>query len=164
MAKKIIPEILDLVSAAKTKQDKINIIKEYNHPALRDILRINFDLDVVSLLPEGAPPYRKDDAPAGHSVSSLHRGYRQFKYFFKGPIGNQVLPAKRESLFINLLESMHPSESELLIQCKDRKYTGMSAALVTEIYPKLLVKAAADKKPAAKKPAAKKATKTKKEK
>ena len=156
MARKIIPEVLKSVSEAKTKQEKINILREYNHPALRDILRINFDLDVVSLLPEGAPPYKKDDAPEGHSVSSFYRTYRQFKYFFKGPIGNQVVPAKRESMFINMLESMHPTESDLLIEIKDRKYKGIPVSLVSEVWPNLLVKPVSDKKPAAKKAASKK--------
>ena len=161
MAKKIIPEILDLVSAATTNKDKVEILRSNTHPALKDILRVNFDLDVVSLLPEGAPPYLKDDAPEGYSISSLFKTHKQFKYFFKGPIGNQVQAARREKLFIDVLESMHPSESELLITAKDRKLKGLTASIVNEAFPGLLVKPVAVKKAAAKKPASKKATKKK---
>ena len=157
MAKKLVPEVLELVQQAKTKQEKVDILRTNNHPALRDILRINFDADVVSLLPEGAPPYEKDDAPKGYSVSSLYKTHKQFKYFFKGPIGDQVQAVRREKLFIDALESMHPSESDLLIEAKDRKLKGITKALVDEAFPGLVVKAF-------KKPAAKKTTTKKKEK
>ena len=157
MAKKLVPEVLELVRQAKTKQEKVEILRANTHPALRDILRINFDADVVSILPEGAPPYQKDDAPEGHSPSSLFKVHKQFKYFFKGPIANQANPARRESIFIQALESMHPTESDLLIEAKDRKIKGITKALVDEAFPGLVVKAF-------KKPAAKKTTTKKKEK
>jgi len=157
MAKKLVPEVLELVRQAKTKQEKVEILRKNTHPALKDILRINFDADVVSLLPEGAPPYEKDDAPEGYSVSSLYKTHKQFKYFFKGPIGDQVQAVRREKLFIDALESMHPTESDLLIEAKDRKLKGITKALVDEAFPGLVVKAF-------KKPAAKKTTTKKKEK
>ena len=157
MAKKLVPEVLELVRQAKTKQEKVEILRKNTHPALKDILRINFDADVVSLLPEGAPPYEKDDAPEGYSVSSLFKTHKQFKYFFKGPIGDQVQAVRREKLFIDALESMHPTESDLLIEAKDRKLKGITKALVDEAFPGLVVKAF-------KKPAAKKTTTKKKEK
>ena len=156
MAKKLVPEVLELVRQAKTKQEKVEILRKNTHPALKDILRINFDADVVSLLPEGAPPYEKDDAPEGYSVSSLYKTHKQFKYFFKGPIGDQVQAVRREKLFIDALESMHPTESDLLIEAKDRKLKGITKALVDEAFPGLVVKAF-------KMPAAKKTTTKKKE-
>lgn len=157
MAKKLVPEVLELVRQAKTKQEKVEILRKNSHPALRDILRINFDADVVSVLPEGSPPYKKDGGPEGNSPSSLFKVHKQFKYFFKGPIANQANPVRRESIFIQALESMHPTESDLLIEVKDRKLKGITKALVDEAFPGLVVKAY-------KKPAAKKSTTKKKEK
>ena len=87
---------------------------------MRDVLRINFDNDIVSLLPKGIPPFRKDPAPAGMEYVSLHKGYRKFKYFFKGAYTG-MNQGRREKLFIDLLESLHVSESEMLILAKDRK-------------------------------------------
>ena len=143
MAKKLIPEVLELVQKAKTNKDKVEILKTNAHPALRDILRIQFDADVVSVLPEGAPPYRKDDAPEGHSPSSLFKVHRQFKYFFKGPFANQVKPIRREGIFLNILESIHPTEADVLVAAKDRKLKvkGLTKALVDEAFPGLIVKA-----------------------
>jgi len=155
MAKKLVPEVLELVRQAKTKQEKVEILRTNTHPALKDILRINFDADVVSLLPEGAPPYTPDEAPEGYSPSSLFKTHKRFKYFFKGAIANGVQPMRREKLFIDVLETMHPTESDLLIEVKDRKLKGITKALVDEAFPGLVVKAV-------KQPTAKKATTKKK--
>ena len=56
MAKKLIPQLLKEVSEAKTNKDKVEILRANTHPRLKDVLRVNIELDVVSLLPEGAPP------------------------------------------------------------------------------------------------------------
>ena len=52
------------------------------------MVKINFDDDIVSLLPKGAPPYKKDDAPDGHNNSTLYNQFKMFKHFFKGPKSN----------------------------------------------------------------------------
>lgn len=143
MARLLIPEVFEKFESLTKKEDKVKFLKENNHPALQDILRINFDADVVSVLPAGAPPYEKDDAPKGHSSSSLFKLHRQFKYFFKGPFANQVKPIRREGIFLNILESIHPTEADVLVAAKDRKLKvkGLTKALVDEAFPGLIVKA-----------------------
>tara|TARA_R100000388_G_C7208660_1_gene142433 strand:+ start:198 stop:662 length:465 start_codon:yes stop_codon:yes gene_type:complete len=143
MARLLIPEVFEKFESLTKKEDKVKFLKENNHPALQDILRINFDADVVSVLPAGAPPYEKDDAPKGHSSSSLFKLHRQFKYFFKGPFANQVQPIRREGIFLNILESIHPTEADVLVAAKDRKLKvkGLTKALVDEAFPGLIVKA-----------------------
>lgn len=143
MARLLIPEVFEKFESLTKKEEKVKLLKENTHPALRDILRINFDADVVSVLPAGAPPYEKDDAPKGHSSSSLFKLHRQFKYFFKGPFANQVKPIRREGIFLNILESIHPTEADVLVAAKDRKLKvkGLTKALVDEAFPGLIVKA-----------------------
>tara|TARA_B100000212_G_C27359611_1_gene527590 strand:- start:372 stop:836 length:465 start_codon:yes stop_codon:yes gene_type:complete len=143
MARLLIPEVFEKFESLTKKEDKVKFLKENNHPALQDILRINFDADVVSVLPLGAPPYEKDDAPKGHSSSSLFKLHKQFKYFFKGPFANQVKPIRREGIFLNILESIHPTEADVLVAAKDRKLKvkGLTKALVDEAFPGLIVKA-----------------------
>lgn len=143
MARLLIPEVFERFESLTKKEDKVKLLKENNHPALKDILRINFDADVVSVLPAGAPPYEKDDAPKGHSSSSLFKLHRQFKYFFKGPFANQVKPIRREGIFLNILESIHPTEADVLVAAKDKKLKvkGLTKALVDEAFPGLIVKA-----------------------
>lgn len=138
----LVPEILTRASKLKTKKEKIEFLQKNKCPALLDIIRINFDDDIVSLLPEGCPPFKKDDAPEGYSYSTLHRNFNKFTYFFKGGAGTDMLPAKRELMFINLLESVHHSEADLLVLAKDKKmkYRGITKELCKEAFPNLIKK------------------------
>jgi len=142
MAKKLISEVLSGASKLKTKPERIAFLQQNRSPALLDILRIAFDDDVKTVLPSGAPTYRKDDAPAGYEYTSLHRAHRRFKYFFKGPIANSVQPLRREGMFLSLLESLHGDEAELLIAAKDKslKYKGITKKLVQDAFPNLIKK------------------------
>ena len=63
--KLLINEVLQKVSNAKTKKEKIKLLQQFNTQALRSVLIINFDESIVSLLPEGAVPYQPNDAPEG---------------------------------------------------------------------------------------------------
>tara|TARA_E500000178_G_scaffold304818_1_gene315871 strand:+ start:205 stop:666 length:462 start_codon:yes stop_codon:yes gene_type:complete len=143
MAKLLIPEVFKRFEGLTKKDERIALLKKYDHPALRDLLRVAFDADIVSILPKGAPPYTKDDAPEGMSQTSLYRTHKQFKYFFKGPIANAAEPIRREGIFLNIIETMHPSESEVLINAKDKKLKikGLTKALINEAFPGLIVKA-----------------------
>ena len=142
MARLLIPEVFNQFKGLTKKDERIALLKKYDHPALRDILRVAFDADIVSVLPKGAPPYEKDDAPEGMSQTSLYRTHKQFKYFFKGPVANAAEPIRREGIFLNIIETMHPTESEVLIAAKDKKLKikGLTKALINEAFPGLIVK------------------------
>ena len=47
---------------------------------------------------------------------------------------------RRESLFISMLESLHPKEAMVVIQVKDKKlkYRGLTYKLVKETFPEIL--------------------------
>jgi hypothetical protein len=112
-------EVLQKVSNAKTKAQKIKLLQEYNSPALRAILIANFDESVVSMLPEGEVPYEKNDAPEDTEHTKLVHEYRKLYLFFKG--GANISQNRREMLFIQLLEGLHQGEAEVLTLMKDRK-------------------------------------------
>ena len=52
----LVTEILQKVSSAKTKKEKVDLLREYNQDALRAILIINFDESLKFLLPDGEVP------------------------------------------------------------------------------------------------------------
>ena len=112
-------EVLQKISNAKTKAEKIKLLQEYNTPALRQILIANFDESVVSLLPPGDVPYTKNEAPEETEHTKLDHEYRKLYLFFKG--GASISQTRRESLFIQLLEGLHEGEAEVLCLMKDRK-------------------------------------------
>jgi|TARA_A100001515_G_scaffold135812_1_gene126983 hypothetical protein len=125
MAKKLPPnplqsEILQAVSSAKTKAAKISLLKEYRNPALVSLLIWNFDESIKSAIPEGDVPYTPSDKPIGDGVSRLVSQQRMFYNFVEG--GNVDLTrTRREALFIELLESLHKEEAELLCLVKDKE-------------------------------------------
>ena len=117
--KLLMHEVLQKVSNAKTKAQKVKLLEEYNTPALRAILIANFDESVISMLPEGEVPYKKNDAPEDTEHTKLDHEYRKLYLFFKG--GANISQTRRETLFIQLLEGLHQGEAEVLCLVKDRK-------------------------------------------
>ena len=142
MARKLVPEVLEEAGKIIKRDERIKFLQLNKSPGLTDILRIQYDDTIVSVLPEGAPNYRQDDAPKDYQYTILNKAYTQFKYFFKGPIANDMNPLKRESLFLNLLETLHVEEAELLIAAKDKKLKskGITKKLVRDAFPNLIVK------------------------
>ena len=142
MAKKLILEVLSEASKITKKADRMEYLRKNSSPALKDVLRIAFDSDIISVLPSGAPTYTKDDAPAGHEYLNLHRGHRRFKYFFKGPVANDTPALRREGLFLSFIESLHGDEAELVIAAKDKalKYKGITKKFVQDTFPNLIKK------------------------
>ena len=112
-------EILTKVSEANNHDEKIHLLKLYESFGLRSVLQALFHPNVVFELPEGAPPYRPDGAPIGHNPSNLERQMNKFHYLVRGDTmaKNTV---KREEIFIAILEAIHPTEAELVIQMKNK--------------------------------------------
>jgi hypothetical protein len=136
----LISEILRKVSNAKTKKEKIDLLRKHNSTALRQLLIINFDESIVSMMPEGDVPYTPNDAPVGTDHTRLESEYRGLYRFFKG--GQDNLPSlKRESMFVQLLEGLSAEEAELLVLAKDgrinEKYKRLTKAVVSEAFPSI---------------------------
>jgi len=136
----LISEVLRKVSNAKRKDEKIKILRDNNSTALRQLLIINFDDSVVSMIPEGDVPYTPNEAPPGTDHTRLEQEYRGLYRFFKG--GQDNLPRlKRESMFIQLLEGLSDQEAELLCLIKDgrlnEKYKRITKAVISEAFPSI---------------------------
>ena len=111
-------EILDYISKQKSKIAKVEALKEYRNDALVSILIWNFDETVVSMIPEGDVPFTPNDSPQGTDHTSLRREQRNLYHFVKG--GNDSLNnLRRESMFIQMLEGLHPSEAKIVVLAKD---------------------------------------------
>ena len=132
-----IHEVLELVDKQRTKAKKIEILEEYSTDALKSILIWNFDQTVVSMIPEGTVPYNKNEVPVGTDHTSLRREWRNLYHFVKG--GNDSLSSmRRETMFIQMLEGLHPEEAEIICLVKDKaleeKYS-ITYDMVKKAYP-----------------------------
>ena len=130
-------EVLDKLGKIKTKKDKVTHLKQYNDASLRMVIKSSFDPKIKWSLPEGEVPYRKNEAPEGTEHSNLSYEARKLFHYIEG--GNpQLTQNKRESMFIQLLEALHPDEADILVAAKDkilhRKYKGLSENVVKEAF------------------------------
>lgn len=143
MSRKLIHEIFDEVAKAPNRKEKTELLRKHNCLALRDVLKGAFDDTIQFILPDGEPPYEKDEAPAGHNNSSLHLMSKRFRYFAKGGPGERLPSHRREKMFIELLSSVHEKDAQIVVWMKDKKlegkYKGLTKKLVQEAFPKLIV-------------------------
>ena len=134
-------EQLSVISELKTTKEKVEAI--VTHPrvaAFKAIFGLAYDQNIKWILPEGEPPYRPTDVldAEGRLLSELRRLY----LFVEG--GNPDLTkTRREFLFIQLLESVHPQDAKLLIAMKDRKlpFKGLTKKVAQQAFPDLNIEA-----------------------
>jgi len=135
----LISEIIQRVSNAKTKSEKIEILRHYDCPGLRAVLIWNFADNVKSLIPEGEVPYTPNDAPEDTEHTRLTHEWRKFNYFVEG--SSDLSKVKRENVFIQLLESLHKSEAEIVCLIKDKQLNQrykITKPVVKEAFPEII--------------------------
>jgi len=125
------------VDSQRTKAKKIEILREYDDLALKAILIWNFDPTAISVLPEGPVPYKENEVPIGTDHTSLRREWKNLYHFVKG--GNDRLSAiRRETMFVQMLEGLHPEEAKIVCLVKDKdlesKYK-ITYDMVQQAYP-----------------------------
>lgn len=132
-------EIIEKVAAAKTREDKIIILRQYhNNWALKDILRGTYDDKIQWNLPGGKPPF--DPADEHTHPSSLTQHNKKFMYFVKGLQGDQMTAVKREKIFLDIIETVHPKDAELMLGMINKKsIKGVTKKIVEEAFPDLIV-------------------------
>ena len=133
----LFPEILDRVSKAKTKEEKVTILRENNTDALRIVLKSSFDPKIEWVFPEGTVPYTPNEAPAGTEHTMLASEAKKLWHYIKGA-DNATKQHQKEHMFFQLLEGLHSSEAELICRAKDKKlhqiYKGLSSNVVREAF------------------------------
>lgn len=135
---KYIFEVIEAAKNAKTKHEKIEILRKNESWALKDVIKGTLDPTVEWLLPKGTVPYTPCEEH--NAATNLLRQNKKFAYFVRGGKGTQVAPFKRESIFIGLLEGVHPKDAELLVNMinKEPFKGGLTPKLINEAFPNLL--------------------------
>ena len=161
-------EVFDLVSKQRTKAKKVEALKKYNHDSIRALLIWNFDESIHSALPEGEVPYSAYGDQTSNSGtlstklteeiramyesgsfslgasdtqgrSTIRREFKHFYHFIKGG-NNGISNIRRETMFINLLQGLHPLEAEIICLVKDKKLSDkykITQAVVAEAFPQI---------------------------
>ena len=135
--RELISEIFTKINNAKDKPKKIEVLRRYDTPGMRMILKGAFDPKIEWDLPEGTPPYIANEAPAGTEHTFLEVEAKRLYNFAKG--GNdQLNKIRKETLFIQMLEGLHESEAKVLIDVKNKSlnktYKGLTSDMVKEAF------------------------------
>ena len=135
--KELISEIFTKINNAKDKPKKIEVLRQYDTPGMRMILKGAFDPKIEWDLPEGTPPYIANEAPAGTEHTFLEVEAKRLYNFAVG--GNdQLNKIRKETLFIQMLEGLHASEAKVLIDVKNKSlnktYKGLTSDMVKEAF------------------------------
>ena len=159
-------EIFDLITKERSKSRRVEALRKFEHPSLKALFIWNFDETVISALPPGDVPYAsvgEQDAYSGtvsgtvtaavkkmeelksnslgsqdQGQSSIRREFKKFYNFIKG--GNDGLSnLRRETIFINIVQGLHPREAEILCLVKDKKleekYKAITKEIISQAYP-----------------------------
>ena len=134
-----IPLIFEDVAAANSIKARKEVLLENESAPLKEILKYAFHPDIKFALPAGAPPYKTVGSPDEWNPTYLYPNIRKFYLYIEG--GHDGLTQlRREQLFVQMLESLHPKEAEVVIQIKDKKlnYRGLTYKLVKTTFPEIL--------------------------
>ena len=135
--RELISEIFTKINNAKDKPKKIEVLRKYDTPGMRMILKGAFDPKIEWELPEGTPPYIENEAPAGTEHTFLEVEARKLYNFAKGG-NNTINKIRKETLFIQMLEGLHASEAKVLIDVKNKSlnktYKGLTSDMVKEAF------------------------------
>ena len=158
-------EIFELVSKQTSDAKKVEVLRKFDHPSIKTVLIWNFDESVISVLPQCDVPYaavdemdsfkgtlsekiadavEKMDELGTRSLgsqdqgrSSIRKEFKKFYNFIRG--GNDGLSSlRKETMFINILQGLHPLEAEIVCLTKDKKLQSkykISKENVSEAYP-----------------------------
>ena len=163
-------EVFELASKQRAKSRKIEVLRKYDDPSIRTLFIWNYDNSVITVLPSGEVPYSslKDEQNTSGTLTTninqqastlaynntmsmgnamdlqrdrttIRKEYTKFYNFIKG--GNDKLRSlRRETMFIQILEGLHPLEAEILCLVKEKnlqsKYK-ITHENVMEAYPNI---------------------------
>jgi len=118
--RKYVTQVLDEIN-----EDPSAIEKYKTDAAIKLIFEYAFDPAKKMILPEDAPPYKQASEPMGMTPTNLYNELRRLYVFCR----EDLKPFKRESLFVSLLEGIHPTEAKMIIAVKDQT--------LHKLYPKV---------------------------
>ena len=130
-------EIFRELDKAETENAKLDILRKHDSTPMRQVLKGAFDPKIVWELPEGTPPYKVNEAPAGTEHTVLYTESKRLWHFVKGA-DPKLTKARKEMMFIQMLEGLHADEAKVMLNVKDKNlnttYKGLTDAVVKEAF------------------------------
>ena len=135
--KKGLGEIFKSIKAKRSPAAIKKALLEANQeePMVGEVLKYAYHPGIIWELPETDPPYtaleKNNDAQ-----NMLYSQFRTLYLFCRG--GNPNLKQlRRESLYVELLESVDPDDAILLLEMKNKKIKYIKEDIAMEVFPEL---------------------------
>ena len=133
-----ISEICNRLSTIKSKKEKVEWLRKNDSQPLKTVLRLMYDDRVEFLVPDTAPPWKKNSYVGVEGM--LYKEARRLRIFVKGGGYDDLNQLKRESLFISLLEDIDNNDAELLCKMIAKEpVKGLTKATVEEAFPRIFI-------------------------
>ena len=138
MARFSVSEILKRCSEYKKKEERVEALRVNCNESCKIVLQYMFHPDVKFALPDGKPPFKYSQFD---EQNMLHSEARRLYLFLEG-VNPDMKPLKRETLFLEILQSVTPDDADLLVAMKDKKspYKGLTYDVAVAAFPELFPK------------------------
>lgn len=148
---KRISQILQEAAALPDVQSRVDYLHKHDSVVLQGVLKVMFDEDINLDLPDGDPPYKP--ATPEQAIDLEERLYSEWKKMYLFFPGNNIARVRREQLFVQYLEGLHPEDAKLILAMKEHRtpWKPMSAHVARKAYPNLFPKQVAEDDAEAKK-------------
>lgn len=127
-----IPHLFQSIQVAP-KKNKVDLLRNLNDHC-KEILYHAFNPKIKFLLPEGTPPHVFRGTPEAFPTT-LYPEVRTFYIYCEGG-GANVNNIRRETIFIQMLEKIHPDEAKIVIAMKDKKFDELYDTITYDIVRK----------------------------
>ena len=126
------------IANIKNRQEKIDVLRKvhWENKDIQYLLRLAFDPNVKWQLPPGEVPYKPSDEADTEAV--LYTEMRRLAIFLEGnPQYQNLQQDRRQQLFIQLLEGLHPADAKMIMAIKDKQlpFKGLDADVVRDAWP-----------------------------
>jgi len=133
-------EIVKGINAARTVDERVELLKQNPHFGLKCLLQINFSPERIQFaLPGAEPPtWKKHDVPS----IDLSKAVMIFSHLKKD--SKSLNQFKKEAKYVQLLESVGKDDAELIIQAigheMHKRNRGITEVVVERAFPGLILK------------------------
>lgn len=122
--------ITELLDELNKNPELINTPLYKDSYAIKTIAQYAYTPELKFLLPEGTPPYKPDAAPIGMSPANFYQQVKKLYVFTR----TDITGVRREQLFIQLIEGLHPSEAAVCVAIKDQNLTSLYPNLTNKLF------------------------------
>lgn len=135
-------EILDEIEKIQSVDNKVEQfqVKFGDHTPLLRILKMGYCDTIVSMLPEGEPPFNKEEID-GPNRASLWSYIQTFPIIVRSAQSAKMRMLQIERVFIEMLEAVDVKEAEMICLAKDKRlqerWPSITVDLVKRAFPNL---------------------------